>query len=70
MSHLYRHLGNTKAVLAEKSIRGEPGGRSILLDVLAEAYINGIVVPCDVAVDAVEAAVTNLHVDFCTGDQL
>ena len=66
LSHPYRHFGNTGVALAEKSIRS----RRILPDVLAEAYINGIVVLRHVAVDVIQAAVTDLYVDFSTEDQL
>lgn len=70
LRHPYRHLGNTGAALAEKTTRGNPGGRRILPDVLAEAHIKGIVVLRHVAVDVVQAAVPDLHVDFCLEYQL
>ena len=64
MRHTDGNLWQARAALAQEAIRGQPGRGGALLHILPQANIDGIVVLGYVAVDVVQAAVADLHVDL------
>ena len=62
--HTDCHLRQARARLAKKPIRRKPGSVGILLHILAQTYINGIMILRHIPIDVVKAAIAYLDRGF------
>ncbi len=70
LSQTYGYLWQAGTALAQETIRGQPGGGRVPLHILAQSYVNGVVVLGYIPVDVIQPTVADLDVDFASKEQL
>ena len=64
LRHTNGNLRKARRALAHQTIRREPRATCILLDILTESHIHCVMVFGYIAVDVVQTAIPNLHIDL------